>query len=154
MQKWAPDLKGLWQEAQWPAIGGGVPGGEGGSMFVVPANSKNPEGAIEVLSALSLTVQGNLNGYTERSIYPSLKEAVQNDLIKAPHKYMGETLYEAEAQATENFKSFAYSPKFAMEMEIIVPYLAEYLHDKCTLDDALTKANDDLNMQLDNALED
>lgn len=154
MQKWAPDLKGLWEEAQWPSIGGGTPGGEGGSMWVMPDNSKYHDEAIEFMKVLSLTVEGNLNAYKQRAIYPSLVEATQNDLIKEPHNYMGASLYEAEAQAVENFKSFKYSPKFNSEMEIITQYFAEYLQGKKTLDDALSAANNDLSIQLGNAFAD
>lgn len=154
MKNWAPDLVGIWEEAQWPAIGGGVPGGEGGSMFVVPDGADDKEAAIEILSALSLTVDGNLNAYKERSIYPPLKEAVANDLLKEPHVYMGASLYEAEAQATENFKSFNYSPKFNSEMDIIIPYIAQYLQGQMSLDDALANANSDLTVQLGNAFDD
>lgn len=154
MKNWAPELVGIWEEAQWPAIGGGVPGGEGGSMFVVPDGADDKEAAIEILSALSLTVDGNLNAYKERSIYPPLKEAVANDLLKEPHVYMGASLYEAEAQATENFKSFNYSPKFNSEMEIIIPYIAQYLQGQMSLDDALANANSDLTVQLGNAFDD
>lgn len=153
MQSWAPDLAGIWEETQWPSIGGGTPGGEGGSMFVVPENSLHGEGAIEVLSALSLTVDGNLNGYRERSIYPSLTKAVEDDLLKQPHRYMGASLYEAEAAATENFKSFNYSPKFNSEVDIIVPYMAQYLQGQMSLDDALSSANNDLIVQLENAFD-
>lgn len=153
LQSWAPDLSGKWEETQWPSIGGGVPGGEGGSMFVVPANSLNSEGAIEILSALSLTVEGNLNAYQERSIYPSLTEAIESDLLKQPHKYMGESLYGAEAEATKNFKSFKYSPKFNSEVDIIVPYLAQYLQGQATLEEALSGANNDLIVQLENAFD-
>ncbi len=154
MQKYAPDLAGIWEEAQWPSIGGGIPGGEGGSMWVLPANSENRDAAIEFMKVLSLTVDGNINAYKQRAIYPSLVEATKDALIKEPHKYMGASLYDAEAQAVENFKSFKYSPKFNTEMDIIVQYFAKYLQNMTTLDDALKDANNDLKIQLENAFAD
>ncbi len=153
MESWAPDLVGIWEETQWPSIGGGTPGGEGGSMFVVPVNCKYSDAAIEILSTLSLTVEGNLNAYRERSIYPSLTKAIEDDLLKQPHRYMGASLYEAEAEATNNFKSFNYSPKFNSEIDIIVPYMAQYLQGQMTLDEALSSANNDLVVQLENAFD-
>lgn len=154
LKNWAPDLEGIWEETQWPSIGGGTPGGMGGSMFVIPSGAKNKEAAKEILSALSLTVEGNLNAYKERSIYPPLREAVENDLLKQTPVYMGSSLYEAEAQATENFKTFNYSPKYSSEMEIVIPYIAKYLQGQATLDEILIDINNDLTVQLGNAFDD
>lgn len=154
LKNWSPDLVGIWEETLWPELGGAAPGGMGGSMFVIPANAKNPEAAKEILSALSLTVDGNLNAYKERSIYPPLREAVENELLKQPHPYMGASLYEAEALATENFRTFNYSPKYSSEMEIVIPYVAKYLQGQATLDEILVDANNDLTVQLGNAFDD
>lgn len=153
LPQWAPELEGVWDEAQWPAIGGGTGGGEGGSMWVFPANATNRDGAIEFMKELVLTKEGNLNAYRERSIYPSMIEAVEDPLLKEPHRYMGSTLYEAEAEATENFKSFTYSPNYASEMEIVIQHFSQYLQGAVSLDEALAAANNDLVSQIGNAFD-
>ncbi|MFN7252278.1 MAG: ABC transporter substrate-binding protein [Anaerobacillus sp.] len=148
---YAPDQKGLWGATTWPEIGGAVGGSDaGGSVFVVPKNAPNKDLAIEILTKLTLTEEGRVGLFKHRSILPII-ESVHNDpILQEPHPYFGTALMEANRKALENFSVFPFTPATSLEMPIVEEHLNAYRSGSVTLDEALDRAQRDLETQIGN----
>lgn len=151
LPKYAPDQAGKWAAAEWPIVGDADGGSENGAaMFVVMDKSPHKDVAIDLLSKLALTKEGRLAWYKTRSIFPPIKDAANDPLIQQPHPYFGETLPKVEAQTLEKVKVFPYTPSSSLEFTIVNGYLAKYISGELALDDALKRAQKDLETQIGN----
>lgn len=153
LPKYAPDTAGKWGVTLWPSIGGANGGSEqGGALILVLKNAKHTKEAVDMLTKLCFTNEGNIAMFdaSEGSLTPLLKEAFNNPKVSAPDPFFGKKMWEAELKAMEVFKVLPYTPASALEEKIITPYLEKYFNDEITLDNLLESVNRDLINQIGN----
>jgi ABC-type glycerol-3-phosphate transport system substrate-binding protein len=156
LPRYANDQVGKWAVAQFPEIGGAIGGSDaGGSLFAITADSKEKDIAMEFLSKLFLTKQGNLAmrkqvGHESWSVL--LKDALLDPSVQLPDPYFGVSLNKEEAKAANTFKMFNFTPTSGIEFTIINQYLDKYLSGTQSLDDVLNEAENDLKNQLGNSI--
>lgn len=148
--QWAPDESGKWAVADWPVIADSVGGSEaGGGVWVIPAKAKHKKEAIDLLTKILLTKQGNLAVHTTRGVLPTLKETYQDPSMQQPDKYYG-NVADVETRAVDAAKMYPFTPASITEITIVNTYLDKYVHGQLSLDAALKQANADLKNQIGN----
>lgn len=149
---YAPELAGKWAAAEWPIIGDSDGGSEnGGGLYVITDKSPNKELATEVLTKLTLTKEGRIAWYNSAAKrFPTVKDAANDPQVQKPHPYFGETLPKIETKVLEKFKVFPYTPSSMLEFNIVNGYLTKYINNELSLDEALKKAQRDMETQIGN----
>lgn len=128
LMQYAPDLKGKWGVAQWPEIGGATGGSEaGGALLVIPAQAKNKAAAIQFLTQLFLTTQGN-EAYRAASSgwIPLVTDVLTSDAVRND-PYFGTSLVDAYLAAADTYQVFPFDPSFTKETTVIQSQLVNYL---------------------------
>ena len=80
----APDTAGKWRVA--PAPGG--PGNQGGSFISVPASSKNPELAYQVIKWM-VSPENNVNNYVNLGVFPSTPASFDSEALYVADEFFG-----------------------------------------------------------------
>lgn len=129
LEQYAPALAGKWKVTTWPEIGGAKGGSEsGGSVFVIPAASKNKEAAAAFLAG-SLLEKNGAKAYIDArgGAFPTAVSSLVNDSFSSS-KYFGPSLGTAFAESTgSQFKIFPFDPAANKESTSVVAALVNYL---------------------------
>jgi ABC-type glycerol-3-phosphate transport system substrate-binding protein len=124
---YAPDLAGKIAWTEWPEIAGSVGGSSsGGVVLVIPKDAPNKEAAIEFLTRMTLTAEGNLSQLKLRDGWMPVVTEVVNDPAAASAFY-GSSLMDEYKVAAANFKLFPYDPSYVKEQTVIHEQLVAYL---------------------------
>lgn len=153
---YAPDTAGKWGVVTWPEIGGGKGGSEnGGAMIMVLKDSPNKDAAIEVLESLCFTKEGNLAMYeaSEHSLTPVMIEAYNDPVVAAGDAFFGNVFWKGELESMGCYKSMDFTPAAALESKILMPYIEKYLMGELSMEDALSQATSDMEIQIGNPLQ-
>ena len=123
----------------------------GAQMLLIPTTAKNVELAKEYMS-FWLTYAGGYEITSKLGSAP-IRYDVFEQFIDQPHPTWGESYYTVAKYAGETAgRPGFHGPKSTLEMQIIKPYVVQYLNDELDLDTMLDTCNNDLEMQLTNGL--
>lgn len=154
LQKWAPDLKGKWKVAIWPAIGGGHGGGAtgaGGGVYAILKGQKVEE-AFDIISSITFDPDAAKMLFDKRNMEPLIKSAFKKyPELRDPFPYYANNYFDVADEALKNMAYQPLSGNSAKAKIIMNKALARYLLDACYLNACLTKAEKDLKQQIGNA---
>lgn len=153
---YAPETAGKWGVVTWPEIGGGKGGSEnGGAMIMVLNDSPNKDAAIEVLESLCFTKEGNLAMYeaSDNSLTPVMIEAYNDPSVAAGDSFFGDVFWKGELESMSLYKTMDFTPAAALESKILMPYIEKYLMGELSMEDALSQATSDMEIQIGNPLQ-
>lgn len=145
-----------WKVTLWPTIGGADSGSDaGGSVMVVPAYSKHPSEAAEFIAAACLSETGSMAVFGITGSLPQNTNVLTNPDTFADqvNGYFGDTYVKAQEQALDKFSIFNYSPNASSEQTIAVEYFIKAIYGDLSIDDALTAAQNDMQMLIGKAFE-
>lgn len=148
---YVPDQIGKWDTCLWPEeIRKGSDGG--GSVFVIPTFTSNEADAKELLRMMRLEDEGALKIFVEQGRTPVTTTAMNSEAFARGHAFFGENTFKVEAEASneENYGIFNYDPAAVAEIEIFSGWVTKYMSNRCTLDEALQGANNDMMNQIGN----
>lgn len=148
--------KGNWAVTAWPEIGGAVGGSDaGGSVFVIPTFSSNPEAAAEYVAAYTLSEEGSKIVARANVAPPNNAKAMEDDALFADQAegYFGPSLMDAQYAAMDVLSVGSISPNYSAESGIVVEYFTKAVYGEMTIEDALAAAEADLQTVIGNAYE-
>lgn len=148
--------KGNWPVTAWPEIGGAVGGSDaGGSVFVIPTFSSNPEAAAEYVAAYTLSEEGSKIVARANVAPPNNAKAMEDDALFADQAegYFGPSLMDAQYAAMDVLSVGSISPNYSAESGIVVEYFTKAVYGEMTIEDALAAAEADLQTVIGNAYE-
>lgn len=151
---YASGQEGKWKAAVWPEIAGADGGSDGGgSVFVIPAFANNPDAAGEFLAELTLSQEGSKAIFDVIASMPVNTDTLASAEVKQPDPFFGKSLYEAQVKALNEYEIFNYSPKAGAEATIVTEYFTKAVYGELSIDEALKKAQTDLETMIGNAYE-
>lgn len=147
---WCADSPQCWGARSYPFIGGINSGSEnGGATIFVNKNSKNKEVAIDILSKICFTEEGNWAMYNPAKDTQSVVlKSVFNDPSITGNAFYLPSYHETEGLSYSNFKVQAFTPCAPLELSIASPYVQSFLRDEITLEVALSGMENDMNSQI------
>lgn len=148
--------KGNWAVTAWPEIGGAVGGSDaGGSVFVIPAFSSNPEAAAEFVAAYTLSEEGSKIVARANVAPPNNAKAMEDESLFADQAdgYFGPSLMDAQYAAMDVLSVGNISPNYSSESTILVEYFTKAVYGEMTIEEALAAAEADLQTVIGNAYE-
>jgi multiple sugar transport system substrate-binding protein len=138
-----PKVKGKFKAVPFPAWeGGGKAGILGGHNLVISAFSKNPKGAVALIDFLTSEEIIKMNA-AEFSLAPTLTATYDDPAVKKALPFAAEL-----KQAVEQAKSRPVSPVYTQVSQAIYKNVNAALSGQATPEDALKKAEDDMNKAL------
>jgi len=168
---YAPKQSGKWKVANWPSLAPLADesfGSEaGGSIWIVPKRAPHAQEAVAYLSKLTIDKQGSVGVYKGGGFTPLLKSARDEVLSYArsatkpvsmsdadwaaqPQNFFGPDFPALEFQSYDTVKVFPYDPSASSEVPILNQWLQKYLAGSTPLDQALVKAQSDMEGQIGN----
>lgn len=164
LPKYAPDQKGLWAMTSWPEEFM-----KGGSAEVVsiPVKAKNTSAAFEVLDTLFLKENSALARFNENGLLPITYSGVekvrssaavarkpaevsQEDWNLKPINFFGLEMVDSIWQTMQHANKFESDPSFNAESAILLNHIMMLIAGSETLDEAITNAQKDLEIQIGN----
>lgn len=148
--------KGNWAVTAWPEIGGAVGGSDaGGSVFVIPTFSSNPEAAAEFVAAYTLSEEGSKIVARANVAPPNNTKAMEDESLFADQAdgYFGPSLMDAQYAAMDVLSVGNISPNYSSESTILVEYFTKAVYGEMTIEEALAAAEADLQTVIGNAYE-
>lgn len=148
LQTNVPEQSGKWAVQKLPTgLGESKPTANfGGTGQCITEQSKNQDIAWDLLQAGNLTVEGNLNDFKARTVYPSYKPTYESPELKDPSPYFGGAqIGQVYASVAPELPPFNQSPYFndatqAMVRTVITPVM----NDKEEPEAALKKLGDEV----------
>jgi len=170
----APAQTGKWEGKLWPQL---TPYGDqrygtdaGGAVYAVPKRGAHPKEAADYLAKNFLTKDGWMASFRAYGLVPLMKsaeaeflEANRNlkkpadmsdeDWAAQPTVYFGPEALEIELQSYEFARVFKYDPSNLTEFSILSNWLYSYIAGEVELDEALSRAQEDMETQIGNPYE-
>jgi multiple sugar transport system substrate-binding protein len=138
-----PKVKGKFEVAPFPEWeGGGTAGILGGHNLVISAYSQNPKGAVALIDFLTSEEIIKMNA-AEFSLAPTLTATYDDPAVKKALPFAAEL-----KQAVEQAKSRPVSPVYSQVSQAIYKNVNAALSGQMSPEDALTKAEEDMNRAL------
>ena len=148
--------KGKWAVTAWPEFAGSVGGSnDGGSVFVIPTFSSNPEATAEYLAAYTLSESGSKIIARANVAPPNNIKAMEDKTLFADQAegYFGSSLMDAQYAAMNTLSITGVSPNYNAEVDIVVEYFTKAVYGEMTIEEALAAAEADLQTVIGNAFE-
>lgn len=147
---WAPEQSGKWAAAPWPEEWRA--GSEsGGGIWVVPVDSPYADIACDFLAKYTCDMGVQEDVYLARGRIPPMNSVLESKVFSEPHPYFGESLVPTTLDVLNTFDVFPYTSTFTSQQKIILQYLDEYMEGNLDVDEALKRAQEDMENQLGNA---
>lgn len=151
---WSASNPNTWSARLYPSIAGITTGSEnGGAMIIVNDASPNKEAAIEILSKLCFTKEGNMAMYNAGSNSTQLlivDEALNDPAVKENLKFFLPEELETEFESYSVFQVYDFNPASALENSIASDYVQKYFRGEITVEQALEGMENDMNQQIGN----
>lgn len=162
LPQYVPDQAGRWAVHAWPNVGSSNKGGEGGAVWVIPKQAKNPQAAFEFLSTVHLTKEGALavlgiGGLTPyiksaRAVVPAMKKpdvaTPQANPVPWPPDFFGSEYFPVLFGAQERLAWIDYDPRSAKEMSLLEDWSQRFMAKQADVDGALQGLQGDLEAQI------
>lgn len=140
-------LDGKWRVMKMPAFekGGSRATNIGGSVFVIPSQTKSPELAWKFVEFISLTVEGQIAMYKGAGPFPTLIEAYNDPYFDEPDPYLGgQKVRRMWAEIAQEVPEFYYMPTTREDWDILNAYLIKICNNEMGIQEGLDKAAEDI----------
>jgi ABC-type glycerol-3-phosphate transport system substrate-binding protein len=150
--KYAPDQAKKWHVTQWPSLIGEVGGSEaGGAIYTIPIYSKESDLAKEYLSLRIFNKEGWFaNQKYGGAAIPMMRSWSSDPRSHTEHFYVAGDYTGELMKSMETFKIFPWDPAAALELAIVNPYFDAAINGRTSIDEALSKAQADMENQIGN----
>lgn len=170
----APQQSLKWGSALWPSLepyGNQRIGSEaGGAVYSVPKRCAHPMEAAEYLRMNWLTTEGWKASFRSEGLTPLMKSAEEyamefnrNPVRPAgmtdeawaayPSNYFGPELLKVEIESYDHVTILPYDPSNLMQFTLLRDWLIKFMANEATLDEALTGARQDMELNIGNPFE-
>lgn len=147
--------RGNWKCTVWPEIGGTQYGSDaGGAVWAVTSFAKYPKEAAELICNYALGKDSAYDYWkTNGGTLPQNNELLSSGIFQEGQEknYFGTSYVEAQIEGFNYVKAFNYSPNASMESNIVCEYFTKAVYGDMSIEDALSAAENDLNMMIGNA---
>jgi len=163
LPQYVPDQTGLWKVHAWPAVGDSNQGSDsGGSVYVIPKQSKNIEAAFEYLATIHLTEPGSLallevGGLnpvvkSAREAVPTMTKPEPNPDVEVqipwPPEFFGDTYFPVVYEAQERLTWIDFDPRSAQEITLLSEWSERFTAGQADIDGTLEGLQGDLESQI------
>lgn len=154
LSKYSAENIQAWGARLWPTIAGISEGSEnGGAMIFVNKNSPNKDAAIEILSKLCFTVEGNLAMYEaggKGTLVLIMEDAFSDPSVANGDNFWLPSALETEKKAFSVFRVMDFNPASALETSIANVHVEKFFRGDISLDETLAAIENDLTSQIGN----
>ncbi len=140
-------LDGKWRVMKMPAFekGGVRAANIGGSVLVIPSQTKSPELAWKFAEFASLTYEGQMTMYKDSGIFPCLIETYSDPYFDEPDPYLGgQKVRRMWAEIAQEIPEFYYMPTTREDWDILNSYLIKIVNDELGIQEGLDKAAEEI----------
>jgi lactose/L-arabinose transport system substrate-binding protein len=154
LRRWiAPDTTGLWGVVPMPAFkeGGLQAANDGGSVFVIPEQSKNQDAAWALAAWISLNADITNQIFEETGLFPSYLPAFDSPIFDSPDEFFaGQPVRRVYADALQQIPSATiYGPNYALMNEYVSVAIQNYATGEASAKDALQEAADEIEANIE-----
>ena len=149
----APGTAGKWGVAYMPSLeaGGARAANDGGSVFVIPEQTQNPDAAWAFVEFVLGRDDNALRMFTISGFIPSLKSAYGDALfLEGDSFFAGQNVREVYADVNANIpRAGVYGPNYAMMNGSVSFAIQQYAAGEATAEEALQMAADEIRANLE-----
>jgi len=149
----APGTAGKWGVAYMPSLeaGGARAANDGGSVFVIPEQTQNPDAAWAFVEFVLGRDDNALRMFAISGFIPSLKSAYDDALfLEGDSFFAGQNVREVYADVNANIpRAGVYGPNYAMMNGSVSFAIQQYAAGEATAEEALQMAADEIRANLE-----